>query len=246
MTVPPPALRRNELPHDHQRRWLVRTLVAVVVAVGLIVGGPWVYARVLAPEPAAPLALTTPTPTPTPTGPVALQTAAMEGSWTVGEGSQAGYRLGEVLSGEAVTVVGRTEKVTGSVVVAGGMLTSAEIVVDTASIVTDQAARDAYFRRALDTSSFPVATFTLSAPVDLAPVNGSAEPVVLQAPGVLTFHGISRDVVAAIQVQGTAAGIEVLGSIPVTLQEFELEAPTLGFVTVEPTGTVEMLLTLTR
>ncbi|HEY3437830.1 MAG TPA: YceI family protein [Actinotalea sp.] len=240
---------RPELTPDHRRRWLIWTVGAVVLALALVVGGPLVYARVIAPAPREPLALTTASPTVTPgadTTPVPLTAAGIEGSWNVGAGSQAGYRLGEVLSGQPVAVVGRTDKVTGTAVVAGGVLQSAEVVVDAASIVTDTSARDAYFRRALNTTEFPTATFSLTAPVDLAAVDGVSGPVTVSAPGTLTFHGVSQPVTATLQVQGTASGVEVLGTIPVTLADYQLQAPALPFVTVDPSGTVEMLLRLTR
>lgn len=241
--APPPA---PQLPPEHRRRWLVTTLVAVVVAVGLIVGGPWFYARVLAPEARAPLTLTTPTATPTAEPDVPPATLDVEGAWQVGAGSAAGYRLGEVLSGEQVTVVGRTEQVTGSATVTAGQLTEATVVVDAASIATDESARDAFFRRALDTTTFPEATFVLAAPVDVSAVGTAVGPVAVTASGTLTFHGVSQAVTAELQVQRTAEGIEVAGQVPVTLEAFGLEAPDLGFVTVEPAGAVELLLVLVR
>lgn len=239
----PPA---PQLPPEHRRRWLVTTLVVVVVAVGLIVGGPWFYARVLAPDARAPLALTTPTATPSVDPDAPLPPLEVDGTWQVGAGSAAGYRLGEVLSGEQVTVVGRTEQVTGSLTVAGGQLTEATVRVDTASIATDESARDAFFRRALDTTTFPEATFTLTAPVDVTAVAAATAPVAVAAPGTLTFHGVSQPVTAELLVQRTPEGIEVAGQVPVTLESFGLDAPDLGFVTVEPTGSVELLLVLVR
>lgn len=233
-------------PREHRRRWLITTLVVVVVAVGLIVGGPWLYARLVSSEPREPLTLSSPTPTvpsESPSPPAAID---VDGTWQVAAGSQAGYRLGEVLSGEQVTVVGRTDQVTGSVVVAAGQLTEATVVVDTASVATDESARDAYFRRALDTSTYPTATFTLTAPVDVTAVGTSTAPVAVEATGTLVLRGVSQPVVASLQVQRTADGIEVAGQVPVTLEQFGLDAPDLGFVTVEPAGAVEMLLVLTR
>ncbi|WP_369824516.1 hypothetical protein [Cellulosimicrobium sp. CUA-896] len=54
-----------------------------------------------------------------------LDADALEGTWDVGAGSFAGYRLDEILNGEDVTVTGRTEDVTGSVTLADGSLTDA-------------------------------------------------------------------------------------------------------------------------
>lgn len=235
-----------ELPPEHRRRWLVRTLVAVVVAVGLIVGGPWLYAKVIVPEPREPLALSTPSPSPDATVDPSAEPLDLEGTWLVGDGSLAGYRLGEVLSGEQVTVAGRTDEVSGSVTVTAGMLTQATVVVETAGIATDESARDAYFRRALDTTTYPQATFELTAPVDVSMIATETGTVVVDAPGNLTFHGVSRPVTASLEVQRTAEGVEVVGQLPVVLEEYGLEAPDLGFVTVEPTGSVEFRLLLTR
>ncbi len=228
----------------HRRRVLVRTVVGVVVALAVIVGGPFVYARYFTPDPVEPLALATPTVSAAPeipTGPVDI-----EGVWRVLEGSEAGYRLGEVLSGQDVTVVGRTERVTGEVTITGGILTAATVNVDAGSISTDEAARDAFFRRALDTSDFPDATFVLSEPVDVSAIGQADQTLTVSAPGSLTFHGVSHPVTAELQAQRTAVGVEVVGSIPVTLADFDLTAPDLGWVVVEPTGTVEARLVLGR
>ncbi len=237
--------RGGEVPPERRRRWLVWTVLSVLVAVAVVVGGPWLYARIVHGEETEPLALSTASPTVGATdGPVAE--IEVDGAWQVGAGSRAGYRLGEVLSGQQVTVVGRTEEVSGTVTIADGMLTAAQVVVDPATISTDESARDAYFRRALDTTEFPEATFVLDEPVDVSAVGSADDAVEVAATGTLTFHGVSRPAVAALQVQRTDTGIEVVGTIPVLLEDFGLGAPDLGFVTVDPSGEVELLLMLTR
>lgn len=231
-------------PHAaHRRRWLIGTVVAVLVAVGLVVGGPWVYARFIVSEPPDVLDLSTPT-SPmqaVPTGPIEI-----DGVWQVTAGSEAGYRLGEVLSGEQTTVVGRTDEVSGTVEIVDGFMTEATITVQAGSISSDQSARDAYFRRALDTTSFPTATFTLTEPVDVSVIGSSAAPMSVAAVGTLTFHGVGESVTATFDVQRTAEGVEVAGQMPVTLADFDLEVPDLGWVVVDPTGSVEVLVQLGR
>lgn len=229
---------------QHRRRVLVRTLAGIVVALGLIVGGPFVYARFFAPEPADPLELSTPTAEPTPEVPSGV--VDIESTWRVLEGSEAGYRLGEVLSGQDVTVVGRTERVTGELTITDGALASASVTVDAGTISTDEAARDAFFRRALNTSEFPDATFVLSEPVDVSAIGQSDQPITVSAVGSLTFHGVTQPVTAELEAQRTPDGVEVVGRIPVTLRDFDLEAPDLGWVVVESTGTVEVRLLLAR
>jgi polyisoprenoid-binding protein YceI len=244
----PPHHGHGHVSPEHRRRWLIWTMVVLVVGVALVVGGPWVYARLIMREAPDPLALSTATAaaTPSPTPTIASGPLDVDGTWTIADGSEAGYRLGETLSGQQVTVVGRSPEVTGTVTVADGTLTAADVVVDTASIATDESARDVYFRRALNTTDFPEATFSLSEPVDVSAVATATSPVEVSATGSLTFHGVSQPVTMTLTVQRTPEGLEVAGSVPVTLADYGLQAPDLGFVTVEPDGTVEMLLALTR
>lgn len=227
---------------EHQRRWLVRTVVAVLVAVAVVAGGPWVYATFLLREPPEPLMLATVDPAPTvPSGVIPV-----DGTWEVQDGSEAGYRLDEVLSGQEVTVVGRTEAVSGEVVVEEGLITSARISVDVASITTDEAARDAYFRRALDTTSYPAAVLTIAEPVDISAIGQSAEPLTVEAEVTLTMSGVTQPVTATLEARRTVDGVEVAAVIDILLADFDLIAPDLGWVSVEPAGSIEALVLLAR
>jgi polyisoprenoid-binding protein YceI len=170
-----------------------------------------------------------------------LDAAALSGTWAVADGSFAGYRVDEVLSGEDITVTGRTEEVDGSVTLDGGTVTDAEIVVDMASVATDEPPRDAYFRtEALQTDTYPTATFALTEPAEVA--DGAAVDLV----GDLTVRGVTRQVTVAAEVAAAGDGsVQVVGSVPVTFADFGVEAPSLGFVTVEEQGAVEFSLLLT-
>jgi len=166
---------------------------------------------------------------------------ATDGTWTVTDGSFAGYRLEEVLRGQDVTVTGRTEQVTGTVTVEDGRLTAGEIEVDMASIATDQPPRDTYFRdQAVQVRSFPTATFTLTEPADLG--DGATG---VQLTGDLTIRDVTQQVTVDAQVAASGDTVQVVGSVPVTFADFGIEAPSLGFVTVEDTGAVEFDLRLT-
>ncbi|MFD2028581.1 YceI family protein [Promicromonospora aerolata] len=168
---------------------------------------------------------------------------AAAGTWTIGDGSFAGYRVDEVLQGEDVTVTGRTEDVTGSITVADGAVSEASVEVDVASVATDEANRDAYFRdEAMEAHTYPTATFELTEP---APIEEGATTVELM--GDLTIHGVTQPATVEAEVAGDATTgdpVQVIGSVPVTFSDFDVEAPSLGFVTVEDEGSIEFSLQL--
>ncbi|MCY4368624.1 MAG: YceI family protein [bacterium] len=106
---------------------------------------------------------------------------ALIGVWTVviSEGADAlsaesavsfaGYRVVEVLAGgvDESTVVGRTAEVAGSIELSRAALVAATVEVEMATLRTDDSHRDSHMRQALNTKEFPLATFTLTEPVEL-------------------------------------------------------------------------------
>ena len=233
------------------KKTIALTVGIAMLCALLLLGGTWFYARSQAGTEAAPLSLA-PSPAATaadeadgsPSGAQGTTTGAVQdGTYAVDTASQAGYRVDEVLSGQDVTVVGRTGDVRGEVTVEDGMLTAASIEVDMTTVETDDSGRDRQFLRILDTSEHPTATFVLSAPIDLSGLAGGTATV--EAAGTLTIKGVPREVVATLDARTTGDGAEVSGSIPVTFSDFGVAAPNLGFVTVEDAGTIEMLLDLT-
>lgn len=226
---------------------LIIALAVVVVAVLAVVGGTALYARIENNKAPDELGLSTPTASASAdagssAGPVTIDSLA--GDWTVSDGSQAGYRVAEVLNGQDVTVVGRTTDVTGSVTITGSELVAADITVSMTSITTDNSSRDGQFQDILSTSEHPTSTFVLTSPVDISAI---ADGVVsVEAAGDLTIAGVTQPVTVALSAQTTADGVEVSGSIPVTFSDYDVDAPNLGFVKVEDAGTVEMLLQLGR
>lgn len=181
-----------------------------------------------------------------------LDAERLEGEWTVGEGSVAGYRVDEVLNGTDVTVTGRTDQVTGTIRIAAdedGALTmeEAEFTVDVATIATDSENRDAYFRdNAINASQHPTATFTLLSPfaIDSIPEAGAVEQATVT--GELTIAGVTQQVDVDVAVRSDGEITEIAGSIPIVFADFGVEAPSLGFVQVDPEGFVEFQLTATR
>lgn len=178
-----------------------------------------------------------------------LDPADLAGVWLIAEGSEAGYRVDEVLNGTDVTVTGRTSGVTGSFTISDDGLTleGAEITVDVATIETDNPSRDRYFREeALRADEFPTAVFTLTQPVTLAEVPDSGSTATSEATGDLTIAGETRSVTATVEVRSDGTMAEIAGTIPIVFEDFGVTAPNLGFVSVEPAGSVEFSLNATR
>ena len=215
-----------------RRAWGIAGVVTGVAVLGAV-GGPLAYAALQ--EDAAPAATVQAQPQDVDLAP------DTDGTWTVGEGSSAGYRVDEVLNGADVTVAATTEQVDGSLVVDGGDLAEAELTVDVASITTDSDRRDSYFREnVMDVAGNPTATFVVAGPVDLPDLTGT--PVTVPVTGELTLAGTTQPVEAALSAVRTADGVDVSGSIPVTFADYGVKAPDLGFVSVEDEGSVEFLL----
>jgi polyisoprenoid-binding protein YceI len=225
---------------------ILSVLGALVLVAGLGVAfGPAFYRDVIVGEaPAAPTAGPGPSATSAPTSPAVTD---LQGAWRVSAGSFAGYRVDEVLNGTDVTVVGRTEDVSGDVQVRDLAVASAEITVDVASIATDQPNRDAYFRdTALEAGEHPTATFRLTEPVPAQAEPRPGDQETVDVAGELTLHGVTRPVTARVDASFDGSAARIAGSIPVTFADYDVEAPDLGFVSVEPQGSVEFLLVLEK
>ncbi|MGP7961269.1 YceI family protein [Sanguibacter sp. A247] len=235
MTADPTASRRRP-----GSRFLLVLGALVVLVLVVVLAGPRIYAwwgdRNTPPE----LSVTSApgTAPASPAGPIET-----DGTWTLRAGTTAGYRVDEVLRGEDVTVVGRTESVTGTVTVADGSLTAVDATVDVASIATGVGPRDSFMRELLETETHPTATFRIDAPVTLPSLETGGS---IEVPGVLTLRGTEHPLTFTLDVVRDGDGLRAAGSAPVTFSDLGLEAPSLGFVEVEDAGTLELLLVLGR
>ena len=164
-------------------------------------------------------------------------------TWIISAGSLAGYQVDEILNGKAVSVVGNTNQVSGKVTVADNFLTEATIEVDMASIETDSASRDAYFRsEIMSVNKFPKATFSLTEPVELTNLeSGSGE---VNVTGDLTIAGKTLPYGSTLKFFRTEEGIVVTGTTPIKFEDFGIKAPSLGFVKVDEMGRIEFKLVL--
>jgi polyisoprenoid-binding protein YceI len=231
-------------PLDGKRRWLRWVLGGALVLVVLAVAVPFVYIHFIQGPPPKKLALA---PEPAPSG-AALSEQQLDGTWKVGAGSQAGYRVKEVLAGQNNTAVGRGTGVTGSFRISGDAITAGSFAVELSSVTSDSAQRDSQFNgRIMNTAQFPTASFRLTTPVQIGRLPAAGEVFNVVAHGVLTMHGVGKAVTVPMQARDDGATISVTGEIPVTFADWGIANPSFGsFVKTENSGLVEFLLTTTK
>jgi polyisoprenoid-binding protein YceI len=231
------------------RKWWKWLGGATVVIVVLAVGVPFVYIHLIE-GPAAPkLALPTTHSTTTVAGSgQASAPAGVGGTYNVGAGSEAGYRVTEVLVGQHSTAVGRTTKIWGSVTISGDSVTAGKFTVDMASVESDQSERNAQFDgRIMDVSRYPTATLTLTGPISLGALPALGSKVQYKAIGDLTMHGVTKAVRFPLTAERTADGIYALADLPILFSDWNIANPSVGgFVTTDSSGILEVLVYLTK
>jgi polyisoprenoid-binding protein YceI len=239
------------------RTWLTWILVAVAAVVVLAVAVPFVYIHFLSGDAPAPLSLQSgPSNAPSSTGAYgangaapggAVSLASLNGTWTVTSGSQAGYRVKEVLVGQSTEAVGRTSSVTGSATIAGTQLTKTDMTVDMKSVTSDKSQRDGQFQtRIMNTAQFPTATFTLTKPIDLSSLPTDGTVGTTTATGNLTLHGVTKTVDIPLQVKVDGANIDVNGSLAIPFADYQIDNPSNGPAQVGDGGTLEFLVKLAK
>ena len=163
--------------------------------------------------------------------------------------SFAGFRVNEVLGGRIgdFTAVGRTADVSGSIELTDTALVAVTVEVTMSTLRTDNGSRDSQVRRALNTNEFPVATFTLTEPLDLPAGIAEGEALSGSAHGDLTIKGVTNRATFDLQVQLVGDTIVAVGSSEVVFSDYGVTAPTAPVVvSVEDHGIMEFQLIFTR
>ncbi len=227
-------------------KWIVGGLAVVVV---LAVLAPFVFIHFI--EGPAPAKLTLPPPsgsgTTSTTAAATSTTDGLAGTYHVSSGSQAGYRVTEVLVGQHTTAVGRTTRIWGTTTITGSTVSAASFTVNMASVKSDQSGRNAQFDgRIMDVTRYPVATLVLTQPIDLGATPAVGTKSTYSATGRLTMHGVTRQVSFPLSAERTTDGIYVLADVHIVFFDWGIANPSAGFVTTSSTGTLEVLVHLTK
>lgn len=176
--------------------------------------------------------------------------------WTVGEGSEVGYRVKEQFINQPgpTEAVARTSKVTGGLQIVGSssslQATGVHFTADLVSLQSqDKYAnykvwqRDFFIRTIyLQTNTYPTAEF--KADTVAIPAAITSGPISISVPGRLTVHGATKPVTAVFQAQLSGSNVEVAGSMTVDMRDFGVEVPDISFTTAQPTVVIEFHLVL--
>ena len=233
------------------RRLKIAGILVAVIAAALV-GGPWVYINLIR-EPAAESFLDEAS-----TSTIAMSDTTVNssaptislddpsGTWQVTNTSQVGYRVDEVLFGQNVTAVGRTNAVTGSLVIDDDVVTSGQFVVDMTTVKSDDPKRDAQFEsRIMDVINYPTATFVLTSPITLA-ANATASSTTNTASGELTLRGTTKPISISVIGEVRDGRIVVTGETTVTFGEWGIPNPSIPGISTEDFGILEFQLVLER
>jgi polyisoprenoid-binding protein YceI len=227
------------------KRWLI---IGAGVIVGLFVvvqAGTYVYIHFIEADPPARLSLDESSTSSSGAQPVTG--TDVDGAWTATNGSQAGYRVHENLHGQDNEAAGRTSQVTGTLEISGLTISAAEIVVDLASVTSDDNRRDNQYRnRIMDVSRFPAATFRLTQPITLPSVPTDTTKLSLKATGDLSLRGTTKSVTVDLNAQRDGASIKVQGAIPLRFDDWGIPSPSIAGISVDDHGEIEFLVVFGR
>ncbi|MEX5707211.1 YceI family protein [Parafrankia sp. FMc6] len=228
-----------------KRRWPLILVGAVVAVAVLVVGGTAFYINVIKEDAPEEFALDDPGPSTSSAGSTAGD--SVDGVWRIIDGSEAGYRVEEVLFGQKTTAAGRTSEVSGSMTIADDGVTEAQFEVQMASVRSDEDRRDNQFRgRIMDVDTYPTSQFTLTEPIDLGSVPAADETRTYPATGTLTMHGTAREVTMNLQARRAGDQIQIVGQIPVTFADYGIPNPSIPGISTEDHGIMEVSLKFVR
>lgn len=178
---------------------------------------------------------------------VAPGSATPVGSWTLARAKNVyvGYRIQELFAGDTIhkDAVGRTPTVDGTMTITAGQVASVVVNADLRNLTSDRAARDNYIHtHAIESDTFPTARFELAAPIAIPAEVRPGQKLHLNATGRLTLHGVTRTVTATLDARWNGSTVDVVGTAPIVLADYGIQAPNTTVTAVGDHGTFELQL----
>ena len=183
-----------------------------------------------------------PTAVPTEPAPEPRQTGDVDGiTFVVGEGSEATFTVGEVLTSLPLPIeaVMRTEDLSGEVHLDGR---ESRVNIDLQTLTSDQEFRDRWSRNRLF-GQHPTGTFILPTTIPLPEGFTDGDTVDTEVTGTLELLGQTFPVTFEIQARDDGDVIVILGKTTFTWDEFNIEKPTArSVVSIEDEVRVNVLI----
>ena len=217
-----------------RHRRLTRVVAGFAIVLALLVAAVFAFFPLLVGSAPAPLTL------PTPGTAAGSGSSTLDGTWTAGTGSMAGYRVRASFLGRGADVVGRTSGATGNVVLADTTVVSATVSVDLTTLQSGGKPQP-QLAQIMDTANHQDATWTLTAPIALGSTPVIGKTFTVGATGQLAMNGTSRSVTCTLTARFDGSSLDVVGSIPLLFPDWQIDAP-WG---LEDHGSLEFLLVLT-
>lgn len=104
-------------------------------------------------------------------------------------------------------------------------IVSVSATVDVTTFDSGNSNRDSHAMEVIDAISYPEVSFVSSSVTEV----GDS----LRVMGKLTFHGVTKDIVAMAAAAWSADKVEVRGNFALSLTEFKIERPSLLMIPVE-------------
>ncbi len=181
-------------------------------------------------------------------------TTALNGSWKIASGSQAGYRVREKLAflPAQSDAVGRTSQITGAATISesGGTIkiAAANFSVAVNTLKSDKSMRDERIHSiGLESDRYPTASFVLLTPLSVSAAAIKGQVAHLSLTGTFTIHGVAKKETLPVELSLSGSTLEAVGALSFPWSEFGMTAPSVGgFVNVTGKATMEFDLRLRR
>ncbi len=192
---------------------------------------------------------TTPASEPSSTAATSL---SLNGTWTVASQGETfvGYRVQEeVVRIGTRTAVGRSPTVDATITIVDMELTGTTVVANLRDLRSDESIRDRQLtRQAIETDTFPTATFELTETVAIPESFGDWEAISFLARGTLTLHGVTQAVEIPLEAEIVGGDVMVVvGSILILFSDYDVQPPrSQSLLSIEDNGVMELQLFLEK
>ena len=124
---------------------------------------------------------------------------------------------------------GTSQRVSGSVTVANGVVTGGRVSAPVQSFDSGNRNRDSHMAEATESYLYPDVVFEAQAVTVLPAAQQTAERNATVA-GTLTFHGTARPVTVPVRIDVDGDQAHIKGQFEVTLTEFDIDPPSLMMI----------------